>query len=529
MSKEIRSKTLAIFVVLAMVLSTMMVFNTLNFSPVRKASATIGVDEWQNNSDGGAILNMSTENVYYGNTVTLKFNGSAISQNNFLYKPNYRTKYDNTVPGYVYYVNWTRVGQISSSDNEPTLQVNLDRAGMWLVMPIDAPDAGAYSQTTLNMTNLTYYNGSAWNDITGWFWVNSTSWDITLSRDTVTYDANESIEITVKYSNGGTVTDEMWIDIWRLSDDADSFNNGSAYLVYHKEVNADDTGVWNISGAFMYTLTHEHGAGVYQVVAYRDIDPSHDMSKDIYGWPGSGSGLGYNLTFGNESIWSKFNEMILQCDGSRGSTNRSYSYNTTGPFDPPEYIAWTNFTVSSDTPSISIDNTTQYYNFSCWVTGNVTLTVKDSNGNYLNVTNVTLFNSTSNLHNWKYIPFKYINISGVNEGANITIGPNLSESYGWGHGQDGYQWARAGKKVYVVVKVNTTDDETPEWNGTVSFDVKSAPSLAIIFNDDDGSLSSNNKDGVIPRVPDKSELPIWINFTVIEGTEDNYLDNGANI
>ncbi|RLF57916.1 MAG: hypothetical protein DRN25_05835, partial [Thermoplasmata archaeon] len=538
MSRNVRSKTLAIFVVLTMLMTTVTTLRYINdMELVGYAEATPGVDEWEGNNSGASVLNISTEALYYGNTVTLKFNGSIVDENCGLYKPNYEREWNSGAGKYVYYVNWTNAGNIGVISGEPQLtDVNLDRAGLWLI--VNDPDHPPYLDK-VNMSNMSYYDVSEekWKEITGWFWVNSTSWSIKLSTDEVTYDANNSLTITVTYSDGDTVTSPLWIDIWKLESNAPDFNDANAVLIYHKEVEASDEGVWEISGTFMYNLTHSRGAGTYQIVAYRDVIPSHDTM--VYGDEGyTSANRGYNDTFGNVSIWTKFDGAILNSDGnvlgSGNWTNTTYKWDTCGPFDPPEYIAWKNFTVKANEPTLEVKNETQYYNFTCEITGNVTLTLKDDNGNYLNSTgnayiNVTLFNSSSNLRKWKYIPFEYLNIS--IDGANITIGPNLTTSSGWGVDNNyDYIWAKKGSKIYVVVSVNTTGDDAPEWNGTATFDILSAPELEIVWEDDDGDISSeNDKDGVIPRVPRPGDLPLWIKFYVIAGSKNKFLEDPENI
>jgi len=530
MSRNVRSKTLAIFVVLTMLMTTVTTLRYVtNVDFIAPAEATIGVDEWQNNSNGGEILNMSTDDLYYGNTVTLKFNGSVTDERCYLYKPNYYVKQE----GYElkYGVNWTMVESIDfQSSDEPEVNVELDRAGLWIVIPVPqgyvAPEyIGAYTDTPVNMTDMTFYNvTNKWENILGWFWVNSTSWDIDLSTTEVTYDANNSLEITVTYSNGDKVEDAFWIDIWHLKDSATDFNDGSAELVYHKEVKASEEGKWSISGEFMYRLTHDTGAGVYQIVAYRDAHPGH--SDKMYGDEGFTSGdRGYNNTFGNDTIWTKFS--------SSNILNNSYDWDTCGPFDPPEYLTKVNFTVIANEPILEVKNETQYYNFSCEITGNVTITVKDSNGNYMNLSSynvsIYLFNSSTNKRRWNPINSSYYNCS-ISD-ANITLGPDLKNSSGWGVNRSGaYIWAKKGTVVYVVVAINTIGDSEPEWNGTATFTITSAPELEIVWEDDDGDISDeNNKDGVIPRVPYNDDLPLWIKFYVITGSEDNFLEDSENI
>ncbi|HEC95366.1 MAG TPA: hypothetical protein ENI45_05335, partial [Thermoplasmatales archaeon] len=261
MKESIGSKTLAVFVVLTMLLSTVAVLHTMNIGTMQTAGATMGVDEWQNSSTGAKILNMtSTEDIYYGNTATVKFNGSLITDTCYVYKPNYERAWNSGVGDYVYYVNWTKLsGSLSPTEDEPQKEITFDRAGLWLVVEDNAPYLDKF-----NMSTMEYYDPSAasWEPIVGWFWVNASSWTIELSDRTVNYDHNDSVTITVK-QGGNPISRPCWIDIWLL-------DGSSSTLVYHKELEASDEGVWVITGSFMYTLTHTRGAGIYQIRAYDD-------------------------------------------------------------------------------------------------------------------------------------------------------------------------------------------------------------------------------------------------------------------
>jgi len=132
---------------------------------------------------------------------------------------------------------------------------------------------------------MKYYDptSSAWEDIIGWFWVNSSAWSITITGgNSVYYDRNDSITITVK-DGADDVTIDGWIDVWNVA--------GTAHtLVYHKQMAANADGmVWEISPANMWLYTHSNGAGVYRITAYEDIDPPHGGDPDgrpMYGYEG---------------------------------------------------------------------------------------------------------------------------------------------------------------------------------------------------------------------------------------------------
>ncbi|HEC86268.1 MAG TPA: hypothetical protein ENI49_00100 [Thermoplasmatales archaeon] len=502
MSKEIRSKTLAIFVVLAMVLSTMMVFNTLNFSPVRKASATIGVDEWQNSSSGAKILNMSTENIYYGKTVTVKFNGSLITEDCYIYKPNYNKTGGN------YYGNWSLVSGsgLNASLAEPSVSLTLDRAGLWLVVPFDYNSVQkARYLSRVNMSNMSVYDpvDLRWEHIVGWFWVNSSSWTIELSDNKINYDHNDSVTITVK-DGDNKVNVACWIDIWVL-------NGSKSTLVKHYY---DDDGYLDISND-IYDLTHDNGAGIYQITAYRDVKPlqTNDAILSVYG--DSSQYIGYNSTFGDVNAWSAvFHNHILDSDGNTVDettwANTTYRYDTCGPFDPPEYWATpVNLTVEAGVPQLSIPDeyATRYWNF----TGIVNITVKDYDGNNLTFDkqDVKLYNKSNKPTKSGATPIdsKYYNVS-TGPGW-IAIEPAYPEIYNyWGYNiSTGYVWAQKGK-VYVLVANGTmAGNASEEWNGTTYFTLATAPAVQIFMK--------NYLDKEIPEVPQMSNQPLYLYFQVV--------------
>jgi len=522
MSRGIRSKTLALFVVLTMLMTAMTTLRYVtNVEFIGPAEATPGIDKWQGNTTGAApILNMSTEDLYYGNTVDLIFNGSIlkdVSGDIWLYYPEYT--YGKVGGYYSYNVTWRAYGKIMyDSDTGKWIieDVNLNHSGIWVICNVSS--GAAEDVLKANMTNSSnmqfYYQADDWKTIIGWFWVNSTQYyDVEVSPSTIHYDANETVTITVKHNDeeeGG-----VWCDI-RKGDT----------LIRHEHL---DTGTWSFNP---YNYTHNYGTGNYTVWVYKDLDETI-LS---YGDEGPGSSTtGYNETFGNHSVWTSMR--IVNSTGEENYVNETtYYYESCGPFDPPEYLTKVNFTVTANEPILEVKNETQYYNFSCEITGNVTITVKDSNGNYLNVTNaiVKLFNTTNDIKNWNPVDDTYLNITKID--ANITIGPNMTacgNDGGWGRANNSGTWVNWIRKgtVYVVVSINTTGDSEPEWNGTATFTITSAPALEIVLVDDDGSLSTNNKDGVIPRVPynTSSDLPVRLSFYVIKGSKDSYESSLENI
>jgi parallel beta-helix repeat protein len=347
------NKILVTLIILVILLSTMMVFKKFDVNIVKQTGATIGVDDWQNTSGGYDILNITTEDLYYNNKVDLKFNGSLINGSTGdcrLYKPSYHTEYDSGSGLYEVWVNWTRLGGvISPTEHEPTLtDVNLTVSGLWLVCGDNPP-----SLYQVNMSDMQIYDISdgTWEKIVGWFWVNSSEWTVELSKNSVYYDKNETLTITVK-KGGSTVKSTGWIDIWNMS-------GSNPTLVYHKELTIAMEGVWMISGTLMYYLTHDAGPGIYRVSAYEDIDPDHDEAEDIYGLEGGSSEdgvMGFNATFGDVVDWagrfidSGITTVIRDWMGAQVDTAdwsaTTYRWDSCGPFDQPEYWAdYENFTV----------------------------------------------------------------------------------------------------------------------------------------------------------------------------------------
>jgi len=486
----------------------MIVLNTLNVKFVEEASAQMGVDEWQGTNTTPAssknILNQTTEDLIYGQTETIKFNGTNINVDSYVYKPQYDKLWDGK---YVYRANWTKVdGKLPASDAEPSKSVVLDRAGLWLVIADDDP---VFSQgDSFNMSNMSIYDVSdgAWEDIVGWFWVNSSTWTVTLDYNTAIYDNNDSVIVTVPEAAAST----GWIDMWLL-------DGTSRSLIYHHELVLADAGIWTIAN--LYTYTHDYGAGIYQFTAYEDIDPYHDMN--VYGENGdSGVNAGYNETFGNGSIaqWAMFDGSIRDCDGNTatGWAKATYKYATCGPFDPPEYLAdGVNLTVGAGAPSTSIAtaNLTQYWNFS----GGLNITLKDYGGN--NIT--TPYNV--------YV----LNDDDENVTGNFTVGGTgliqtfsgyfLINSSNWGkNASSGSIFGENGTWSARIVKTNV-GNTSEEWNGTAEWTVTGAPGLQFKWINDDGNLTSGtDNDGFILSVPTLAQQPLNISFQLISATHTYY-------
>lgn len=539
------NKILAVLVVLAMLLSTMVVLNKLGFDVVEKAGAVtvIGVDYYQKSKDGSKnILNNTDDElqeIEVGNTVTLEFNGELVTTEHYLYYPTYTSD----INGYVQ-ANWSRVsGSIDNDNLDKTVAFTGDYAqpGLWLVVPATADVAGDGSLFQLNMSSMKVKILTGTAQITGWFWVNSSSWTVKLSTDTVYYDKNDTLTITVE-DGSGPVTSAGFIDIWLVTESGTPGTSDSYTLCQHKAMAADSDGMsWTLSKANIYSYTHSNGAGTYAVSAYGSSLNFETYAKYVYGDTATTSGkYGYNSTFGNLTVWSaRFtldatNSKIYNCwkvpvkyTGETTYTNTTYKYETCGPFAPPKYLAeYNNFTVAAGAPIATVTNDSQFWNDS--YLNFVNITVTDYAGNDLNFNgkNLLLYNKTNEPSDPDSIP---INPSFYNITAGlgwISISPNgLHNTWGRHKGATYWTtWAPKGK-IYVMYAMHTVGNASEEWNGTSYFTLTQAEAR-FRWVDDDGDLSSDNTDGVIPYVPAIAQLPVEIEFK-IQGDDYSYWGDGT--
>ena len=549
-------KVLAMVVVSAMILGTLVVIEKISdIDLVEEAeglTSRMGIDYWQGTNLGTVsytnyILNQTTDDLIYSTSSnSIEFNGSAVAgSSHYLYKPWYNKEWLSGT-GYVYSVTWRRdvncSGAIKHTPSaSKTKTTVLDRAGLWLVVPEELP--ANYALTKVNMSNMSYYSSvnTGWHDITGWFWVNASSWDITVSPNTATYDRNDSVTITVK--QGGTLIEDkyIWVDMWLLDDSSDCNDQGAA-LIYHNLLGPSDDGTWTISN--LYDYTHDYGLREYQFEAYADYRGSESQYSDyMYGEDnaGYGDGAGYNNTFGNTDIWSKFNNKILNSSGTvvdqTSWFETTYKFATCGPFDPPEYMSdLENLTLSKGTPTFVVTNGSQFWNDSDYVNNNAGVEVNVSVFNYddnplkiFSAGDVSLYNKSNRPGRSGSHPIDpdYYNVTVVDNYI-IKITPNSSGVAGnkWGYNiSTGRTWAAKGT-VYVVVADNYVGNASEEWNGTAQFTLTSA-SYQIKWVDDDGTQTgyasdNSNTDGVIPFVPMVSEAPIYIQFKIVSSDYEYY-------
>ena len=153
-------KILTALVVIAMVAATMIVFNFELTKNAMAVQGTPGYNYWMGTHDDVIeIINKTdgsrtdvTSRLYYGNTVDIQFNGTVITESNYLYYPNYNTVYDQNTGNYEVYVNWSLYSSTGITTSDLTLEdVYLGRSGMWLVIADDAPTLWKVNMSTLKI------------------------------------------------------------------------------------------------------------------------------------------------------------------------------------------------------------------------------------------------------------------------------------------------------------------------------------------------------------------------------------------
>lgn len=477
-------KILAMLVVCAMIISTMVILKQLNVEFVEKAEASIpGVNTW-GISKTKLEYNPDEEVNPVINTSTLRLGTY------YVYYPIYYKS------GSTYNLTWRQkiVGgspvELYVTDNSSTASKRLNSSivlnvsGLWILANKINISAGM----VVNASNLNNHTGryGRW----GWFWVNSSQdYTITINDEgeEVLYGYNETITITV--TKGGNSVG-CWIDI---------YNTSNEELVFHTY---KSTGVLTFNSDWMENFTF---SGNYTVHAYKDKDTPEEGYSDK-------SPYFYNETFGKTGITADY-----------------YNYTICGPWDPPEVNA-TKKTIrvkpGEPTTSIPDKNATMYWGCE----GQVNISVKDYDGNNLSGLKVYVYNSDDeNVTSYIVIGYNYTGYIHLNSTSWGKTGSTV-----WG---DNGTWY-----VYIWKDVNSdvTEANRPyaeEWNTTVYFTVESPPSIRWKWIDDDGAASNNDNDGVIPAVPAIANQPLSIKFQIIndaggyygDGVSDPHADKGENI
>ena len=161
--------------------------------------------------------------------------------------------------------------------------------------------------------------------------------------------------------------------------------------------------------------------------------------------------------------------------------------------------------------SISEDSRTVFWGFD----GNINISVKNNDSSLTNLTNVTvtIFNDDD------------INVTGFfNSSINIAeFGYILINDSTWGIDDS---TTFGGNGTWSAYLSNYSDNASLMWNLSINFYVEKAPNIQWKWVDDDGVLSTNDVDRVIPEVPNFSVQPIVLQFKIV-GKDHNYFGDGS--
>lgn len=479
------SKILATLIVLAMLLSTIVVLNTIIEVKAYPPATTPGVDDFGN----------ATTDLYYdpdnGKSITINTTGMKANKDYYLYKPIYNCSGTALAAKF----DWddspvqTTSGPLATfkTDADPTNKfkslgsVILDKAGMW-ILDDDASWSG--------------------NDITtfgSFFWVNtSTKYTITSISDFY-YGSNTTKTFTVKE---GANAVSCYVDL--VGPDGNT--------IFHQ---------WTTTpGSYSFkTWGNITMAGNYTARAYRDFDLDATSGNVMYEYRDettAGVSTGFYTSYG-----SNFSGPL---NNTLNTTGSKWKFNICGPWDPPEKNASEmTFTVMPGTPSLSIKspaNEIVYWGFS----GSLKVEVKDSSGGLIpkGDYNVVIFNRagkdvTANLSKAKSNEYCWIN------------------STSWGKDSSVYG-ANGTWTVYIWVDKNgdrtdATKEWNEEWNGSIKFKVQRAPGVQFKWIDDDGTyFTGADDDGVIPSIAPIAVMDGTQNvlkFQIIGDDHTYYGDGGA--
>jgi len=281
---------------------------------------------------------------------------------------------------------------------------SVDVAGLWLVVN--------YTGQVTNFSDFRF------------FWVNtSTPYTLELEKTTIKYGFTGNITATVK--EGDSAVEGAWVDM----------RDSDGTLISRDITGSDGTVEFN-----MTSILSSNYVGNYTFIAYKDTD----TPSTSYG------NVGYTTSYGSHS--STF-------------SRTNYSYAVYGPYDPPEKNSTSvTFKVETDTPEITLSNTTIYWSFPDRIDVNVT----DHNGKGITGATVRIKNSDGTYFgNGSY----NLSITEVGNGNYTIIFP--AEAANWTNlGVNSTKW-------YVVVSYDIDNDTTEEWNGTARFTVTKAPTIRM--------------------------------------------------
>ena len=338
----------------------------------------------------------------------------------------------------------------------------------------DGDDTETINDICLNVSGLWVLSSSGAYDGTTYpkyyFWVNGTEYfTIDLTNDEITYGSDENITITVTQSNGSAAG--CWIDIYH--------ENGEQILHVYRSDGILDEIDW--------TIDQLEWAGEYTVHAYRDVD-------DQVVHP-------YTSCYNSEYNASEYNGGV------------SYNYTNCGAWDPPEHVSEKKtIIVNTGEPEVTFYDKDVYWSFD----GTINISTNIEN------LNVTILND-----DYEDVT-SYLNIDIT--GKDILISNNATENIttgGWGRDALGNTYGGNGTwKAYLFNDIDC--DGIEEWNTTAKFKVLSPVSVQWEWIDDDGATSDNDKDSIIPRIPDITEIPIDVQFQIIGNDHSFYGDLSSN-
>jgi len=182
-------------------------------------------------------------------------------------------------------------------------------------------------------------------------------------------------------------------------------------------------------------------------------------------------------------------------------------------------------------PAITVTNSSQFWNSSATEEVKLTVYDYDSNNITFSISDVKLYNKSNNPSRSGSSPINsdYYNVTVTEPTADtnlIKITPNGTGNgnrWGWNR-TTGQTWAAKGK-IYIVIAKDSAGNASEEWNGTAEMTL-TIPSAEFKWIDDDGTVSSDNTDGVLPKIPDITEVPINIRFQLV-GSDYSYWGDTA--
>lgn len=536
------SKILTTLVVIAMVASTMIVINKIaDIDFIEEASAadanTFGIGYYEWDGDDRDFVDTNNDELYYGNDLDIQFNETVLTNygaaNYYLFFPDYERVWSG---GYKYNITWTQWnegGYDQLTGDGEAVGCLLDVAGPWFV-------TSTLNLEKVDLVGRQIYNGAAWIDIVGMFWVNgSEAYTVSVDDPTVLYDKNETLTITITSTVGED--HDVMVDI-RKDDSKDPANSPyDAYVVDKQMVSIDDgTGTWALTKAQMYTMTHDYGAGTYNIQVYRnEVGVDFDLDgESTYVYGSLATNTGYNTSFGNQTAHQGWEGWLFRNSTGQTSTvdEATYNHTTCGPYDPPEYFAdWDdeNITVMPGEPGTMFNSEQElFWNSSYSTTAdeiNVSLQNYEDEDMDASQFTVALWNTSNNPAKDDSIPIspRHYNVTTYGSDQYLVITPwnDSVNKWGW-NSSDNTHWAPKGK-VFVTIGLDSVANETEEWNTSFYFKLI-IPQAAFRWVNDGSTVSDSSlTDGELEKIPAISAMPLLVEFQVISGDYEYWGNAGS--